>query len=98
MTYTHTSLLSEMKRCWSTIRVHTVVRSEATSAALDLGFDQRILPQRMPFNTHGQPGFTDGRNFITPDVDQHNGGVWKMFDRRGNRLGTYDADLNRIGD
>jgi hypothetical protein len=23
-------------------------------------------------------------------------GVWKQFDRHGNRLGTYDAELNRI--
>jgi Novel toxin 21 len=50
-----------------------------------------------PFNPHGQKVFTNGKNYITPDVDQHNGGVWKMFDQRGNRTGTYDADLNRIG-
>ncbi|EHI3122969.1 hypothetical protein J9N36_004403 [Salmonella enterica] len=23
---------------------------------------------------------------------------WKMFDRRGKRMGTYDSDLNRIKD
>ncbi|XYI04255.1 toxin C-terminal domain-containing protein [Sorangium sp. So ce1128] len=32
----------------------------------------------------------------SPQVDSHNGGVWKMFDRRGVRLGTYDAELNKI--
>ncbi|MBS9426327.1 toxin C-terminal domain-containing protein [Photorhabdus caribbeanensis] len=42
--------------------------------------------------------------YITPDVDQHNGGVWKAADSvknlgsRRTRSGTYDADLNRIGD
>jgi filamentous hemagglutinin len=50
-----------------------------------------------PFNPHGQKVYTDGKNFITPDVDKHNGGEWKKFDKRGNRTGTYDADLNRIG-
>ncbi|HET9789354.1 MAG TPA: toxin C-terminal domain-containing protein, partial [Pyrinomonadaceae bacterium] len=34
----------------------------------------------------------DGRRFITRDVDSHSGGVWKMFDRNGRRLGTYDAN------
>ena len=51
----------------------------------------------VPFNSRNQPVYTNGRNYITPDVDSHNGGVWKMFDRSGNRLGTYDAALNRIG-
>ena len=50
-----------------------------------------------PFNPHGQKVYTNGKDFITPDVDRHNGGVWKMFDRHGNRIGTFDADLNRIG-
>ena len=63
-----------------------------------LGFGQRIAPQRAHFNSHGQDVFTDGRNFITRDVDSHSGGVWKMFNRRGDRLGTYDANLSRIGD
>lgn len=40
---------------------------------------------------------TAGDN-ITPDVDGHNGGVWKVFDRLGNRIGTYNSDLTfRIG-
>ena len=51
----------------------------------------------VPFNSRNQPVYTNGRNYITPDVDSHNGGVWKMFDRSGNRLGTYDAALNRVG-
>ncbi|WP_366144953.1 toxin C-terminal domain-containing protein [Ponticaulis sp.] len=41
---------------------------------------------------------TNGGRFITPDVDGHKGGIWKMFDRGGARLGTYDASLqNRLG-
>ncbi len=62
-----------------------------------LEFDRRIAPQRAPFDSHGQEVFTDGRRFTTRDIDSHSGGVWKMFDRAGRRLGTYDANLTRIG-
>jgi len=50
------------------------------------------------------PIYTNGKNYITPDVHGHNGGVWKMskktntFKNRSVRTGTYDKDLNRIGD
>jgi hypothetical protein len=71
--------------------------SAATSAAAALGYGRRIPAQKAPFNTHGQPVFFNGKNYISPDVDMHNGGVWKMFDKRGNRIGTYDANLDRIG-
>jgi filamentous hemagglutinin len=70
---------------------------EAAKAAEDLGFTKRIPPQKAPFNSHGQPVFQAGNKYITPDVDGHSGGVWKMFDRNGTRLGTYDAKLVRIG-
>ena len=70
----------------------------AFKAAKNLGFSKRIPPQKVPFNSHGQPAFQNGKKFITPDVDGHNGGTWKMFDAKGNRLGTYDSNLNRIGD
>ncbi|WP_416777451.1 toxin C-terminal domain-containing protein [Xenorhabdus budapestensis] len=59
--------------------------------------------------SHGQPIYMNKKasnkmKYITPDVDQHNGGVWKAADSvknlgsRKTRSGTYDADLNRIGD
>ena len=50
-----------------------------------------------PFNSHGQPVFKKGNHYLTPDVDQHSGGVWKMFDQKGRRLGTYDGNMNKIG-
>lgn len=59
------------------------------------GYDRIVKDP--PFNPHGQKVYTDGKSYLTPDVDSHNGGVWKMFDRKGNRTGTYDADLNWIG-
>ncbi|AVG41410.1 toxin C-terminal domain-containing protein [Achromobacter insolitus] len=41
--------------------------------------------------------FWNGKQYITRDIDAHNvSGGWKIFDRRGNRVGTYDKDLVRI--
>lgn len=45
-----------------------------------------------------------GKNYITHDLDSHNGGFWKMaktingLKSKHTRLGTYDKFLNRIGD
>lgn len=71
---------------------------EATEAAARLGFTKRIPVQKAPFDTHGQALFQRGNRFISPDADVHSGGAWKMFDINGRRLGTYDANLKRIGD
>ena len=66
--------------------------------AKELGFE------RIKERSHGQPIYKKGRRYITPDVDQHNGGIWKMADSiehlrsKTTRMGTYDKDLNRIGD
>ncbi len=75
---------------------------EATEAAKKLGYD------KVNEKSHGQPVFKNAKNkkpkYITPDVDMHNGGVWKGADSvkdlgsKSTRLGTYDANLNRIGD
>lgn len=57
--------------------------------------------------THGQPIYTDNKYFISPDVDQHNGGWWKKAKSikkleirgKGGRLGTFNEDLSiRLGD
>lgn len=41
--------------------------------------------------------FYNGKNYITPDVDGHNvENRWKMFNRKGVRVGTYDANLNYV--
>ena len=64
-----------------------------------LGYSQRRRPRQLPFNSHGQDAFWNGRQYITRDVDSHRGGFWKVFDRRGNRVGTFNRDLTeRIGD
>ena len=74
-----------------------------TQKAKELGYTK--INER----SHGQPVFTSKKaprekRYITPDVDQHNGGVWKAADSvknlgsRRTRSGTYDVNLNRIGD
>ncbi|WP_156623360.1 toxin C-terminal domain-containing protein [Moraxella nonliquefaciens] len=45
------------------------------------------------YNSHGQPVYKKGNRYIIPDIDSHNGGVWKIFDNKGKRLGTADANL-----
>jgi hypothetical protein len=64
------------------------------AVAKDLGFDKRISPQKAPFNSHGQPVFSNGKKFITPDIDGHNvTNGWKTFDIKGRRTGTWNQDL-----
>jgi len=53
--------------------------------------------KQAPFDSHGQKVFRMGNRYFTPDVDGHIGGVWKEFDRLGNRIGTLDVNLTWIG-
>ena len=72
-------------------------KQEITQQAADLGYTRRIPPQKAPFNSHGQPVYTDGDDYITPDATGHNTtNGWKIFDRHGTRVGTYTWDLTRI--
>jgi hypothetical protein len=73
----------------------TLTNKEAKKAAKKLGFDKEIKDP--PFFSHGNRVFTDGKDMITADRDGHSGGVWKKFDSSGQRVGTFDKDLKRIG-
>lgn len=50
------------------------------------------------------PIYKKGREYISPDKDGHNGGIWKKansikeLNRKDTRKGTYDENLKRIGD
>lgn len=56
-----------------------------------------IKANRAPFHSHGQEVFSNGKNYITPDIDGHDvTGGWKVFNRQGRRIGTYDPDLNYL--
>lgn len=45
--------------------------------------------------------YSDGKKYISPDLDGHNGGTWKMADKEKNlwkketRIGTYNEDLSK---
>jgi filamentous hemagglutinin len=81
------------------IRALYKTTKEATEAAAKLGYS-RVRGQ----SVSGQAVYTNGKNFISRDIDSHNGGVWKMADsiknlgRRDTRMGTYDQNLIRLGD
>ncbi len=49
--------------------------------------------------SHGQEWFEDSlsNKWYTFDKDSHNGGVWKVFDRQGNRLHTVDLNGQIVG-
>ena len=83
------------------VRVEPVYKTnaEAQQAAKMLGF------AKINETVHGgQAVFKLGSRYITRDLDGHNGGAWKMADSvkalgsKKTRSGTYDANLNRIGD
>jgi filamentous hemagglutinin len=71
--------------------------SEATAAASELGFVK--ISERV----HGQAVYQRGGDYITRDVDGHNGGAWKMASSpkalrsKATRDGTFDKNLNKIG-
>nr|WP_262375137.1 toxin C-terminal domain-containing protein [Pseudomonas lundensis] len=52
----------------------------------------------------GQAVFKRGKDYITRDLDGHNGGAWKMagsvkaLGSREQRAGTFDINLKHIGD
>jgi hypothetical protein len=72
-----------------------ITRAAAADAAGNLGFTKQV--KDAPFNSHGLPVFQKGSQYITPDADSHIGGVWKLFDKNGKRLGILDATGKCIG-
>ncbi|MEV6071905.1 hypothetical protein AB0L82_35650 [Nocardia sp. NPDC052001] len=68
---------------------------EYASQAYRLGYTQRIPPQKAPFDSHGESVYSNGTRYITPDNTGHKvTDGWKMFDRKGSRIGTYTWDLS----
>ena len=79
-------------------KIKPMTAKEALEAARALGFEPTGQ------FSHGQPVFKKANKYITPDIDGHIGGVWKMADsikglrNKKTRIGTYDDKLRRIGD
>ena len=61
------------------------------------GFTKKIPANKSPFFSHGQPVYQKGTRYLSPDVDSHSGGYWKLYDNKGRRLGTYDEDMAYVG-
>ena len=79
--------------------MQTLYCKEAVAAAKKLGYSPTN------YYSHGQKVFYNAKKglYIVADVDEHNGGVWKMaktvkdLASKTTRLGTYDEFLNWIG-
>jgi RHS repeat-associated protein len=79
-----------------------VTGSMSLTAAKSLGY------AKINYYSHGQPVYKNvsgnGPRYITPDADVHSGGVWKGADSvenlrsKATRSGTYNVNLQRIGD
>jgi uncharacterized protein RhaS with RHS repeats len=62
----------------------------ARQSAEKMGFSRVKDP---PFGSHGQEVFKKGNTYISRDINGHNGGAWKMYDIKGNRIGTFNENL-----
>ncbi len=78
-----------------------LTNKEARDAATILGYEEvkgQFSSKQLVFK-HKKKNL-----YISADIDGHNGGVWKMADSVANlgskntRLGTFDANLNKVGD
>lgn len=88
------SAATGIPRSLSAAAVPHLTKAQARAQAAKLGYTKT---KSFSFNAHGQEVFSNGGKYITRDIDNHLGGAWKMFDRQGRRIGTYDVDLNLIG-
>ena len=65
---------------------------------------ERLGYKKTAFVSHGQPVFKRGGFYISPDADMHNTIGWKGATsprnllKKSTRSGTYDPDLNWVGD
>lgn len=73
--------------------------AEASRAAKELGY------KKIKERTRNDAAiFKKGNSYISRDVDGHNGGAWKeasspkKLNSKNTRNGTFDKNLNRIGD
>lgn len=71
-----------------------LTNQEARDLAKNLGY--REVKNHPCGNTHNKPVFTNGKDYISPDRTAHKGGVWKVFNRRGDRIATANVDFTVI--
>ncbi|MGC2310347.1 MAG: polymorphic toxin-type HINT domain-containing protein [Candidatus Babeliaceae bacterium] len=75
---------------------HPLTNKEARELAKKWGYKEDKNP---PFKTHGALAFKKGNQWISPDQDCHNGGVWKFMQRINGvvqRVATLNIDGSPI--
>lgn len=91
----------------STILLASMTNKEARAAATALGYIEvknELIKGQLVFKNPKKNLYISADAEGIPGAGGHNGGVWKMADsianlaKRETRLGTFDANLNRIGD
>lgn len=72
-----------------------LTNKEARQKAKELGY--RETKNHPCPDTRNRPVFkNDKKNlYISPDIDGHNGGYWKMFNGSGRRIGTWNLNLTK---
>ncbi|MFT4929623.1 MAG: hypothetical protein ACI8WB_005758 [Phenylobacterium sp.] len=75
------------------IKTHpSTVKQAAPFFAKTLGYSLK----KVSFNTRNQSAFFNGKNYISLDIDGHNAtNGWKVFDRVGKRIGTWNFNLTK---
>jgi len=82
------------------VLVHNCTKAQIRDLANWFKFKKAGAHPNLGRRSHGEQWFTDKKKrWYTFDNtgDKHKGGVWKVFDRAGERLGTMDIDGNIIG-
>lgn len=72
----------------------SLIAKEAQEIAKEFG--HRRVKSHPCGNTRNRPVFFNGKNYVSPDIDGHNGGLWKVFDRKGNILYTTTRRFEKI--
>jgi hypothetical protein len=70
-----------------------LTNKEARKIAKELGYKE---VKGLPWSTRNELTFQKGQNVISPDQTFHKGGVWKMFNKAGRRLGTWNINLTKM--
>lgn len=71
-----------------------LTNQQAREQAKELGY--REIKDHPCGYTHNRPVFTNGKDYISPDKYGHRGGVWKLFDKTGERIATTNIDLTIV--
>jgi RHS repeat-associated protein len=87
-------MLSSLLRLQNMMSQHTV---DANDKSDDNDLPEGFNETKEFGKQHGQKVYKKGNKYYSKDVDGHNGGAWKVFEKQGSKLkrvGTADKNLN----